>query len=1032
MLKAFIQFAIEKSILNYIFLIFLVVLGVFSYQKIPKEIFPPSNLEAISITGYYEGTSPDILDKMAVKVIEDDLVSLSQIDHVESQVKSGAFSITAYLKDGSDKSEALDDIKDIVSNNRRDLPSDMDEPIVKVLKNSFPLVVVAIAANEPKEEMLKIATLLKSDLAKIPNLIDIMITGDADKELVLKIDEKKVAGYGFGVEEVYSALSSLSTVFPIGLIKEKGKHLFISTQGGEQDVKKLEESWLSIGGKKVQLKDIAQARFMLSDAKEASHFNGKPNLSITINKGKEGNAITLVKEIKQLLKSYEARFSGYDFQVYSDTSVWIRNRLNTVVSNIIFGLVLVGFSVYLFINARVAFVVTMGIPVSFIIGLIVSEMMGYSLNMLSLLGVLMALGMLVDEAIVVTENIYRYMEEGEDIKTAAIKGSVEMFPAVLTSTMTTIFAFLPLLIMSGEMGVFMRILPIMISVLLLSSLFEAFYFLPLHAKEFIKVDTKQRKNISWWFFWNKLYQKILAFLFTHKKLFLALFIVLNLGLTTIMIKTSNFQLFPDFDSTQIFVSGKVNINNALDETQGIVGKVEEILLKTLDKEEVSSVTSTSGFLLDAKFKPHIAENNFQIFVNLYEAKPKNFFDRFINPYISPEYDDSEMKRGRTAREILHDMKSALKDIEKSGDFEEFQVIIPGAGIVKTDIDIALSSDDDALLKEAIESLSAKMRTINGVYNVSHDLIEGEKELKLIVNHYGETLGFNEKSISAILRPYFFKAESSKMYFDGELIRVKTQEKMKDTFEALSSFYISIPQTNQKVRLSEVVDFEEKPSYADIYKDNGVKISSIFGSLTKSLITSSVFMEQMKAEFQKWEKKGLHVEIKGEEKENIKVQMEMAKAAIIAIFLIFIALIWMFDSLFLSLVVLTVIPLSVFGAMLGHLVMGLNLTMPSMLGIVGLAGVVVNDAIVMIDFLKKATSVQEALELAKTRLRPIFLTSITTVFGLTTLMFFADGQAAILQPMAVSLGFGLAWSTLVNLFYLPTLYVLLKRKKLYAK
>jgi multidrug efflux pump subunit AcrB len=191
------------------------------------------------------------------------------------------------------------------------------------------------------------------------------------------------------------------------------------------------------------------------------------------------------------------------------------------------------------------------------------------------------------------------------------------------------------------------------------------------------------------------------------------------------------------------------------------------------------------------------------------------------------------------------------------------------------------------------------------------------------------------------------------------------------------------------------------------------------------------MEQMKPEFQKWEKKGLHVEIKGEEKENQKVQMEMAEAAIMAIFLIFIALIWMFDSLFLSLIVLTVIPLSVFGAMIGHLLMGLNLTMPSMLGIVGLAGVVVNDAIVMIDFLKKATSIHEALELAKTRLRPIFLTSITTVFGLTTLMFFADGQSVILQPMAISLGFGLAWSTLVNLFYLPTLYVLLKRKKLYA-
>jgi len=183
-------------------------------------------------------------------------------------------------------------------------------------------------------------------------------------------------------------------------------------------------------------------------------FQRRPNLSININKAKEGNAITLVKQIRQILKEFKQKYKEYDFDLYTDTSIWIRNRLNTVVSNIIFGLILVSLSVFIFINGRIAFVVGIGIPVSFFIGLIATEMMGYSLNMLSLLGALIALGMLVDEAIVVAENIYRHLEQGDSPKDAAINGAVEMFPAVLTATATTIFAFYHSLIMSGEMGVF--------------------------------------------------------------------------------------------------------------------------------------------------------------------------------------------------------------------------------------------------------------------------------------------------------------------------------------------------------------------------------------------------------------------------------------------------------------------------------------------------------------------------------------------------------------------------------------------------
>ena len=1029
MIRSFVKFAVDKSVLNNIFLLFLLVMAIFSYQSIPKEIFPPSNLDSISITGGYSGTSPDVLDKIAVKTIEDDLTNLNDIDRIESTVQNGFFKIIVYLKSGANRGEILDDIKDIISAKRKDLPSDMDEPIAQIMETNYPLVSIAIASkNANQEKMLEVANEIKSKLSKIQDLSDISIRGDVDKELLFKIDDKKLRAYNIGVAEFSNAISSLSDVFPVGVIKQRGDHLFISTYGGEKDIEKVNNTILSFNGKKIYLKDVARAQFDYEDANQLSHFNGEPNLSISINKAKTGNAIALVKDIRVILKSYSSKYPTFTFQTYSDSSVWIRNRLNTVISNIIFGLILVGFSVWIFISGRIAFVVSLGIPVSFMIGLISAEMMGYSLNMLSLLGALIALGMLVDEAIVVAENIYHHLEKGDTPRDAAINGAVEMFPAVLTATATTIFAFLPLLIMSGEMGVFMRLLPIMISILLLSSLFEAFYFLPLHAKDFLKVKSKVKKNESLWFVLNSLYSKILRFLLRFRKSSFILFLAIIIASIVVLGKNSKFQLFPDFDTTQIYISGKVNINNKLEDTQKIVSKIEKVLLNKFSDDEISSIASVSGFMLDAKYKPHIAENNFHIFIDLRDRLPENVYNKYINPYLSPEYDDTNMKRDRSANEILEDIKKYTEKLSKSDEFEEFKAIGPGAGIVSSDVEIALSGDAE-VLKTSIEKLTKAITDIDGAYNVENDLKAGKKELKLRVNSYGQALGFNEKMISSFLRPYFFKAEVSKMFYNGELIKVRSQDKLKDTYNAISSFYVTVPNSTQQVRLNEVVDFEFKDGYSDIYKDDGERISSVYASLKKTKITSKELLSKVQPLLEKFKKDGIIVNVKGEEKENKKIQKEMGEAAVIAIFLIFLALVWMFDSVWLSVMLLTTIPLSLFGVLIGHLVMGINLTMPGLLGVVGLSGVVVNDGIIMMDFIKKATSIEEIIQFATRRLRPILLTSITTILGLATLIFFAAGQAVILQPMAISLGYGLAFATVLNLFYLPVLYTLTKGRKL---
>jgi len=460
-------------------------------------------------------------------------------------------------------------------------------------------VLVAIAGDVPTRELLDRADELKSSLSQFKELSEISIRGDSDEELVLRLNEEKIRAYGLELNNVVAALQNLSSIFPIGTIKEQGEHLYISTYNGEKDRKVLEDSMLHVGKEAVRLGDVADISFELGDESELSHYNGVRNISVNITKSKSGNAIALARQIREVLAEYSKKYPHLTFDVYTDTSVWIKNRLNTVFSNIMFGLMMVFLAMLIFVNRGIALVVAMGIPLSFMIGLIVTEAAGYSLNMLSLLGALIALGMLVDEAIVVAENIYRHLEEGMEPREAAIMGASEMFPAVLTATLTTIFAFLPMLMISGEMGTFIKILPIMISVLLISSLFEAFYFLPLHSYDFLRLRKEGHMTHGIWDVLYHSYTRVLVRLLNKKLLSLIVIVTTISTATVYMVASSKFQLFPEFDVTQVYVSGKVNVNNELEDTEKLVAKLEKELLSRLSDDDYISVTSVIGLRIGA-------------------------------------------------------------------------------------------------------------------------------------------------------------------------------------------------------------------------------------------------------------------------------------------------------------------------------------------------------------------------------------------------------------------------------------------------
>lgn len=1035
-MRRFLRFAVDRPIINHILLVFMLLLSIFAYQNIAKEIFPPSTLDQISITGSYAGASANVLDKMAVAQIEDELKSLSEIDTIDTVIQNGFFTITSDIKPGNDPQLVLSDVKDIISNIRKDLPSDMNEPIAKIMIHDYPLLLVAISGDVEKSVLLDAANDLKSRLSLIKDLSGILIRGDADEEVLIELDQKKLDAYGLDKAAIYQAISSISSIFPAGTLDGQGDHLYISTINGEKDAKALGSVLIHIGNKQFRLGDVAKVSYGLGEAQQLSHFNGKQNVSLNINKSKAGNAIALSKEVREILKTYNDKYKNITFEAYTDTSIWVKNRLNLVSSNIIFGLILVFLALFLSVNSRIAWVVALGIPTSFMVAIIAADLIGYSLNMLTLLGALIALGMLVDEAIVVAENIYRHLEAGKSPKDAAVDGALEMFPAVVTATLTTVFAFLPLLIMSGKMGMFMQVLPVMISILLLSSLFEAFYFLPLHAQELFsigKIKKIEDETTSWKYLTSR-YTNFLSKLLQKKwrsLIGLVLFIILS---TIMMAKITKFQLFPEFDAQQIYINGKVNINNDLNNTEAYVTRIEEELLKSLDKSAVDSVTSVIGFKFNPDQSFETGENLFQIFINLHEQAPENFFDRYINPLFSLEYDDSDMIRERKAQQIVKEVQENVgkkfKNLQISGKnlFEEFNIYVQQTGLVGHDIEIGFAFTDENKVIEVLHKVEERLSSIDGVEDISDNANEGERELKLRVNEYGQSLGMSEGYVTNVLRGAFLKAEYAKMFNAKGLIRVRIEDAYKQDSSAIGNFKIMTPDGSQIVRLSDVCDFYYQKSFVKIFKDNGEKVRSVFARVESEKIVSAEVMEKLQPLLKEIRQSGVKVLIKGEEKESSKVKKEMMQAMMIAMFLIFISLVWMFNSLVLPLIILSTIPLSIVGALVGSKLMGINLTLPGVMGIIGLAGVVVNDGIIMLDFIKTARTPEEMVKRASLRLRPIILTSVTTVLGLSSLIFFASGQALLLQPMAVSLGFGIAWATVLNLFYVPLMYAVMYRVK----
>ncbi|WP_345985627.1 efflux RND transporter permease subunit [Sulfurimonas sp. HSL-1656] len=1014
-----IEYFIRNKRLNYVLLLFVLVMGVNAYISIPKELFPLVTLDQITISGGYAGSSADNLDKMAVRDIEDALGSIDGIDKIETVIKPGSFAIVLTLQEGADQNDALNKAKDAIAKSRQYLPPDMVEPVATLAVHNRPLVSLSLSSDTLSHgELVEAAKEIKTRFARYPNISEVVMYGDSDEEVSVRLDSQAIEALGLSRSAVTSAIANLSYIYPIGDIEQKGDFVFLSTVHGKPDAASWEATMLGVGGKYVRLGDIARVVIEHPQDTTISTFNGRPNITLNISKGDSGNAIALSRELVRFAESLRGDYPGIYFDFYHDTSKPVQSRLETVLSNLMFGLILVFLSMALLINVRIASIVAMGIPFSFAIGIAFIYVLGYSINIVSLLGALIVIGIVVDDAIVVAENIQRHLNEGMERHAAVMAGLREMILPVTLATVTTVVAFLPLFMLSGEISKFIILIPIMVIMILMGSLIESFLFLPLHAEEVLR---KQKNMVDWTRIQNG-YETLLHGLIRYKKSVLALFLITVPLLTFFTVKSMQFQFFPEHDGSFLYVTGKLDINTPIEETAEVARAIERRIIQAGEQYALKSVSTVTGSRVSMAGDAESGEHVFLVTMELFDMVPDNVFDRYLAPLLnfSFNYDDPEKQRTKHTFELVDDLEALVAPLRQQYAFEELGVREQRAGVVRIDVQVNFSGADETKTIAAMQQVQAALEQVKGVVSVSNNLEPGMREIRLRVNDYGERLGLSEAEVARTLAAYFLDNRRAMTFNDNGVMEIKTRALEKDRLSTLERFQYPLSDGTY-VNLGDIVAFESRRDFNQIEKRDGTVVKTVFAKVNKRMTTPSQVLKQIAPVLGAVRQTGVKAELFGEQERNEQLAADMKRAVGAALFLMLITLLFIFPKIKYALIVMSVIPLSILGALVGHKLMGMNLTMPGVIGLLGLAGVVINDGIIMLDFLHGTHDARTFYERAKMRLRPILITSITTFLGLFTLIFYATGQAVILQPIAVSIGFGLLWGTVLNLLYVPALY-----------
>ena len=1023
-----INYSIKNGLVVNLLLAFILLSGVLSWYAMPQEMFPVIEKDVVRISALYEGAPPQEVERQVTLPIEEAFDGLADIDVIQSTSNEGLSTVLIRLKSGSDVDDFLQDARNQIDQ-ITDLPEDVDKPEIARLETRFPVISIALYGDVARSYLYELADEVKRDLQLLPGAASVGVAGKREWELWVTVDPQKLVASKVSLEQVISAIHDNVRDIPGGAVKALEGDILLRGVGVLPEAKQIEQIVLRKNdqGGQLQLGAVAQVERRLEEANTLGRFNGRSSVNLTVNKSAKASTIELSQRVRDYITQLEQRLPpSVRAGLFNDTSVFVKTRLETVKSSGIVGLILVLLSLYLFLNFRVALITAMGIPVSFLVAVIMLHYLGYTINMVSLFAFLIALGMIVDDAIIVNENIYRHMEMGMPARQAASVGAREVFWPVVASTATTVAAFLPMFAISGTMGAFIAVIPVVVTASLLGSLFEAFAVLPSHAADMLKVTKEKRQSRIPW---NKLLVRYTRFL---RKALHARYLVTILTIAVLMVTMTYaqtrlpFHLFGHVDTGQFFINLEAPNTYSLDDSTRLAAEVEKVILDEMNDKELKTLLTNVGITFIDFNRFRFGTHYIQLMIDLQKRKPEGFIERFISPVVSMKFGWEGTRETKTA-DIIKRLRTRIEAIPG---LQRISILRPQGGPGGADIEIGVEGKQVSQLRLHADKVRDYLRRLPGVYDVRHDMDPGKLEIQYSLNDRGRELGLTQVQISNVIRSGYLGQEVVQVTSEDQRMPVRLI--YTDPVRHSSSLEtLPIVLANGKaVYLGDVANVSIGRGLNTINRRDLQRLATITAEVDASITTPLEVNALVDKEFAEFDQQnpGYQLLALGEKKEAGDSFKDMKRAGIISLAIIFFILSTLFRSLLDPLVVMFAIPFGLIGVVFGHALFGYNLQFLSLIGLLALSGIVVNDSLILVDFAKRMRAegmnrIDAMVEAGRVRVRPILLTSITTFLGISPLIFFATGQTAFLSPMAVSLGFGLLFATVLILVALPCFYLI---------
>ncbi len=1022
-MKNFIRWTTDHPVFSNVLMIGLLVAGFNAAFQLKRELLPPFARDQIKIEVIYSNAQPQEIEESICLKIEEALDGLADVYQMDSKAESEKGEVLLYLHSGADIRTVVDEVKTRVE--KIEFPENSEEPQINQLFNQNRLIQTLLYLNgefsnteKEKRKLKEVADDINDGLLDLPNVKHIEWSGLPKYEIAIEISREALQKYDLSFAQVLTTIKRSNLNLAGGTLYTKSGEIKIYSQNKRQSGEQFRNLLLIArsDGTKIYLKDVASVVDGFEEGKSYGRFNGKPAALLVVYSSKFQDAITTSAAIKEYLdKKRKTLPEDMELILWSDLSEFIRERLQKLGSTALVSFVLVVLSLWLFLSLRLSFWVAAGIPVSFAGGFLVLWIFGQSLNMLTMFALMIGVGMIVDDAIVIGENVYSHKNRQNADPLAVINGTSEMSWPVLASTATTIAAFAPMLFVSGILGKFMREIPIVVIAVLITSLIESFFVLPHHLRH----SSEKKEGFG---FFQPL-RRCVDFLI--KTLIPGIFNTLySFGLRyPIIIVAITF-------ATTIYSWGLI---------QG--GVVRYVTFPKLDNDIIEArVTFPSGTHTEKVHDAVVYLENTIKELDLELTNGKDPVVKRIYSQVGSRNKEEEAivivelakagKREYHSDEILRRWGQKVGEIPETvtSTFATRQQSLEGKPL-----NIKLLSKDFEQLKIASAKFRQQLAQYQGLLNIEDDYQLGKLEIRPVLKDQGRLLGLSEEDVATQLFSGFAGKEALKIRRGQEELKVVVRYaySQRNSIASLSSVKIQTA-NGDRIPLRFVADFSNYQGPAVIKRENRWRRIIVSSSIDETKITLGQIKQECRQHLFpqiKNEYPEVSISFAGQEEANNRSVDDLIVGFQYGLITIFMILALVFRSYIQPILIMIVIPLSFAGAIYGHWLMNLNLSGMSMFGMAALAGVVVNNSLVLIDHINReignGASVNQALIGAgPARFRAIILTTMTTFIGLTPIMFSNDLQAMFMVPMAVSLGFGLLFSTFIVLFLIPVLFLYL--------